>query len=394
MDYDVIIAGGSFAGLAVAAQLRGWRVLLVEPHAIGAVQTSACGTLLAVLEATGTTDSLLQVHDSFVLHLRNRSIVYTLPYPFCTFDYRAFCERLLAQGNAEILRASVLGHDGHRVYTTRGAFEAQILVDATGWRAALASGVQRKTAPQRGKSFGLETVIPVTEKGLHFYYDSDRMRPHHVGWLFPSGPSSRAGFASYQGHTRLNEGLKAFVREHFGQSLAGRHGGYFPYLPQPPTTGHVFRVGDAAGQCIPFTGEGVRPALYFGAMVGQLAYCVLAGERGETEALRHYRQFVEHHRAAYRIMLLAQRVIPGLPEGWIDRLAGRVQRPDWLNPILRAYWNALDPDMLAMAWAPLAGSRHTRPVTSPPLFPAFVSSRESRIVCRWSGIYPRTEEYL
>src|SRR3990172_9378183 len=79
MDYEVIIAGGSFAGLAVAAQLRGRRVLLVEPRTIGAVQTSACGTLLAVLEATGTMDSLLQIHDHFVLHLRHRTVDYALP---------------------------------------------------------------------------------------------------------------------------------------------------------------------------------------------------------------------------------------------------------------------------------------------------------------------------
>lgn len=35
MNYDVIIAGGSFAGLAAAVQLDGKRVLLVEPHIIG-----------------------------------------------------------------------------------------------------------------------------------------------------------------------------------------------------------------------------------------------------------------------------------------------------------------------------------------------------------------------
>ena len=52
MVYDVLIAGGSFAGLAAAVQLRGRRVLLVEPREIGAVQTSACGTPLAVLQAT------------------------------------------------------------------------------------------------------------------------------------------------------------------------------------------------------------------------------------------------------------------------------------------------------------------------------------------------------
>ena len=38
MSYDVIIAGGSFAGLAAASQLRG-RALINEPNEIGKRQT-------------------------------------------------------------------------------------------------------------------------------------------------------------------------------------------------------------------------------------------------------------------------------------------------------------------------------------------------------------------
>ena len=49
--YDVVIVGGSFAGLAVAMQLRGYRVLLLDQHPIGARQMSACGTPLATARA-------------------------------------------------------------------------------------------------------------------------------------------------------------------------------------------------------------------------------------------------------------------------------------------------------------------------------------------------------
>lgn len=50
MQYDAIISGGSFVGLASAVQLHGERIkrmLLVEPDTIGAVQTSACRTLFS-----------------------------------------------------------------------------------------------------------------------------------------------------------------------------------------------------------------------------------------------------------------------------------------------------------------------------------------------------------
>ncbi|HEX9596720.1 MAG TPA: NAD(P)/FAD-dependent oxidoreductase [Anaerolineales bacterium] len=350
VDYEVMIAGGSFSGLAVAAQLRGRRVLLVEPRAIGAVQTSACGTLLAVLEATGTMDSLLQVHDHFLLHLGNRTVEYALPYPFCTFDYRTFCYRLLEQCDVEILHASVLGHRGHLVYTTKGVFDAEILVDATGWRAALATNSGRQTGPHRGKSFGLETVIPIAADGLHFYYDSSGLGPHNVGWLFPTGAFSRAGFASYRGHTQLNKNLSDFVQSQFGRSPDGRHGGYFPYRSQPATSGLVFRVGDAAGQCLPFTGEGIRPALYFGAEAGRLARRVLDGEMRVDEALRRYRVFVEQHRPVYRILLAAQKILPGLPMTWIEAVAGLAQPDPRIGAILRLYWEAVDPQ--TFGWPP------------------------------------------
>lgn len=343
MDYNVIIAGGSFAGLAAAAHLRGKRVLLVEPHAIGAVQSSACGTLLAVLDATGTMDSLLQVHYSITLHLRHRMVDYILPYPFCTFDYRTFCYRLLAQGDAEILQASVLGHRGHTVYTTRGAFDAEILVDATGWRAALARNVQRRKEVHSGKSFGLETVVPVQKRGLHFYYDARLLGLNKVGWLFPTGRTSRVGLASYEGNTQLNQTLVKFIRQRFGQTPDSRHGGYFPYKSRPATTGIVFRVGDAAGQCLPFSGEGIRPALYFGAEMGRLARRVLDGDMRVPDALRAYRKFVARHRTAHRLLWAAQKVIPSLPMAWIEALAGWVQPEDHINAVMRAYWKVFDP---------------------------------------------------
>jgi flavin-dependent dehydrogenase len=343
MDYDVIIAGGSFGGLAAAAQLRGKYVLLIEPHAIGSVQTSACGTLLAVLEATAALDSLLQTHDRIVLHLGHTNLEYSLPYSFCTFDYQTFCHSLLDQAQVEVLHASVLGHRGHIVYTSRGAFDAEILIDATGWRAALAKNTRWRAKPHAGKSFGLETSIPVSEEGLHFYYDPRRLRPFNVGWLFPTGSHSRAGLASYRGNTQVGGGLRDFVRDRFECPPDGRHGGYFPYRRRPATTGNVFRVGDAAGQCIPLTGEGIRPALYFGAQAGRLARRVLEGQMRLPEALGAYRQFVDSHKGIYRFTLLGQKIVPGLPIQWIERLAKLIHHPGCLDPVLRAYWNAMDP---------------------------------------------------
>lgn len=295
-------------------------------------------------------DSLLQTHDRFVLHLPHRTFEYPLPCSFCTFDYHVLCRRLQAQSGAEILHASVLGHCGHAVYTTRGTFDAEILIDATGWRAALATNSQQRALHNEGKSFGLETAIPVSEDGLHFYYDPQRLHAQTVGWLFPVGDRSRLGLGSYLGRTQLNETLPGFARADFGCSADGLHGGYFPYRRQPATTDHVFRIGHTAGQCIPLTGEGIRRALYFGAMIGRLTRRVLEGELRELNALREYRQFIKRHAEPYRYLLPVQKGLPGLPIRCIEYIASLVQRPGVLGSLLHWYWNVFDPHALASFW--------------------------------------------
>lgn len=355
MDYDVIIAGASFGGLAVAAQLRGLRVLLVDPKSVGAAQTSACGTLLAVLEATDTMASLLQVHERFVLHLANRAYEVPLPDPFCTFDYRLFCRRLFAQGDAELLPAAVVGHKGHAVHTTRGTFTGQILVDASGWRAILASGGQHKRQPRRGVSFGLETTVPVTENGLHFWYDPAGLLPKGVTWLFPTGAGSRAGIGSYTGQTRLKAGLERWLGDTFDQQANGLHGGYFPYSRRPATTDCIFCVGDAAGQCLPLTGEGIRPALYFGAIAGRLARRVVTGLLSEDAALHLYRRRVSAYRPLYDFLFLAQKSLTGIPVTGVQALAALIQRTGLFPPFMRGYRRAMEPAELGTAEIPAGG---------------------------------------
>lgn len=132
MYYDVIIVGASFAGLAVAAQLHGRRVLLLDRHPVGTVQTSACGTPAATLRALGLDSAILQAHDRLVVHSGGRTHVYQVEELFCTFDYGRLCRLLLSRGEAKSDQATVLSCDGGRVLSSRGTFSGGVMVDASG----------------------------------------------------------------------------------------------------------------------------------------------------------------------------------------------------------------------------------------------------------------------
>src|ERR1700741_2845619 len=165
-DYDAIVVGASFGGLAVPRQLRG-EVLLLDRNEVGTVQTSACGTPLWVPETLGVSASVLQVHDRLVIRTPTRTVRYDLSsVPFCTFDYRAFCQGLLAQCRVRFLRTSVLGIQDNAVVTGEGRFTAPVIVDCSGWRRALTGGEAGE--PARHHSFGLETRTSLRDEGLTF----------------------------------------------------------------------------------------------------------------------------------------------------------------------------------------------------------------------------------
>src|SRR4051794_220196 len=81
---DVLICGGSFAGLAVARELAGSGadVLIVDRYEIGERQTSACGIPTDWLRATGLMDAELQRFAELVVHTAHGTTRYELPWTF------------------------------------------------------------------------------------------------------------------------------------------------------------------------------------------------------------------------------------------------------------------------------------------------------------------------
>ena len=331
-EYDAIVVGASFGGLAVARRLRG-RVLLLDRNEVGAVQTSACGTPLWVPQALGVEASVLQVHDRLTVRTPARKVIYDLSaVPFCTFDYKAFCQGLLAQCKARFLRAAVTRVTDGVVQTAEGSFRAPVIVDCSGWRGAVINDGEPAQPRSSTYSFGLETHADLTDEGLSFWLDR-QLIARGLGWVFPVGAGSLIGLGSYVGVSKLKPALERFLATQ-GVAPTTYHGTYFPNRLLRATVGRVFAVGDAAGQCLPLTAEGIRPAIYFGDQCGVLVQRVLDGALPLDQALAQYRAVVESYRWAYRVLGLAQWITVHAPTRWFAALAALATRP----PFLPRWW--------------------------------------------------------
>lgn len=339
--WDAVVAGASFGGLAAALGLaRAGRVLLIDRAPVGAGQTSACAAPLPVLRRLGTLEALEQVHPHCVMHLPGRGPGHRFPtsHSWATFDYARFCEVLFARAGACFLQATVRGLDsGGRVVTSRGTFEAPVVVDATGWRAVLAGDVR---APE---SLGLELRLPGGGEGLHFWVQPDAIR-HGYAWDFPAGDHRRVGVITY----RESAGLRTRLDRFLGEPSAGAHlhGGGLPARLRRPTAGGVFLVGDAAGQCLPLTGEGIRPALAFGYAAGRLGRRVLTEGLPLARALREYRRLVLAARPGYGALAVLQRSLGYAPRRWVGPMCWAFDSSPLRRIAERAYWAAAPMDLL------------------------------------------------
>ena len=163
-EYDVVICGASFAGLAVARELRASRarVLVLDRYEIGEKQTSACCAPTEWIVNLGLEDSIKQTFGTMAMHTLGAHVRWQLPYTFSTFDYRRLCELMWEQcGAAEFETAKVDGRTGNVVHTDRGDVKAELIVDALGWRRVLGTGTIQP--PEATLSRGLEVHPDMTD---------------------------------------------------------------------------------------------------------------------------------------------------------------------------------------------------------------------------------------
>jgi flavin-dependent dehydrogenase len=345
-DFDVVIAGASFAGLAVAQRLgrsqaqrsgtRQRRVAVLDRAPVGDGVTSACAAPATIVRAMGAGDSIRQVHDRLVFHTPSSQAVWSLPESFCTFDYRQFCRCAFECAEVDFIQASVIGRSGSVVQTTTGDVSGRFLVDATGWRAVLLGGPTSPYVNRRWMGFGIESEVEgAFEPGLHFYFLPE-VRDGYA-WAFPAGGGIRFGVLSYLGRSKLHATLEQFMGR-FGLRPGAVHGGFLASGLRSPVVDGVFVVGDASGHCLPLTGEGIRTAVLAGFTCGELLRGVLGGELSRNQAGNQYVEFTERSRRKFRALLWSNGALLALPLLAVGQAAKWLSSPSLLKLFMQRYF--------------------------------------------------------
>jgi flavin-dependent dehydrogenase len=343
-EYDVLVCGASFAGLAVARELAGSgaRTLIVDRYEIGERATAACGIPTEWARALGLEESLQQTFDSILLHTPYGSVRWRLPWSFSTFDYRRMCRLLKDQSpDAGFETATVSGRTGEVVHTDRGDLRAELIVDALGWRRVL--GTRATVQPPDARlSRALEVHPAGTGDEMEIWVKRSYV-PAGYGWSFPADGELRIGIGSYDPHYHVKDPTVRLAGDLEADTVRYQ-GNWIPHRIRPATEGGVFFVGDSAGQCLPTTAEGIRTALYFGLACGRELRAVIDGRRRRREALVRYHLFCAGHAWKFERLFEVQRLYPRIPPPVLHRIIQAMARRPLIDQVFNWYLGIAPPE--------------------------------------------------
>jgi flavin-dependent dehydrogenase len=355
-EWDVLVCGASFAGLAVCRELSGAgaRVLMIDRYEVGERQTSACAAPTEWLRALGLEPSIRQTFGDLVIHTPSRTFRWHLPFTFSTFDYPQLCALLRAQSpDVAFDTAKVHGRRGHVVQTDRGELSAPLIVDALGWRRVLSTAGDRIQPPQARLSRGLEVHPHGGGADLELWLDPRYVRAGY-SWSFPAAGELRVGVGSFDPRDHVKEPTVRLAGDL--ELPAERYqGNWIPHQMRDAVEDGVFFAGDSAGHCLPTTAEGIRTALYFGLVCGRELRAVVEGRQSREQALARYAEFCDSHRRAFDWLLRVQNLVGFLnPRPAMTRVLRLMDHQAFVDWSFGHYFQIASPDMVGSPREPVA----------------------------------------
>jgi geranylgeranyl reductase family protein len=285
--FDLVIVGGSFAGLACArtAALKGMKVAVVDAKPEPGARVATTGII--VKEASDDFDLparlMRKVRGVRLYSPDRRSVDLHAPGYFFHATDTAGILRWMA-GEAERAGATLMyGRKFEEaVEYERGValpsleLHTQFLIGADGARSRVAEhfSLARNHRFLAGIELECELLDNIDPRFLHCFADS-RIAPGYIAWVVPGAGVTQIGVAARRPAKpdlrALLEKLKS-VCDLGAIRIISRRSGLIPVGGTLSNLGtnRVLLVGDAAGMVSPVTGGGIHTALHFGRRAAQL----------------------------------------------------------------------------------------------------------------------------
>jgi flavin-dependent dehydrogenase len=285
--FDLVIVGGSFAGLACArtAALRGLKVAVLDAKKEPGARLRTTG--IVVKEASDDFDLparlMRKVRGVRLYAPDDRALDLHAPGYFFQATDTAGVLRWMA-GEAERAGATLMygakfdgGLEHDRGVALAGlGLHARFLIGADGARSRVAEcfGLGRNRHFLAGLEIECEEIESFDPRFLHCFADS-RIAPGYIGWVVPGMGVTQIGVAATRPlKPDLGGFLKRLKRLCDVRAIRAveRRSGLIPAGGTLRHLGsrHVILVGDAAGMVSPVTGGGIHTALHFGRRAAQL----------------------------------------------------------------------------------------------------------------------------
>jgi flavin-dependent dehydrogenase len=330
--YDLLIVGGSFAGLAAArtAALRGLKVAVIDGKSEPGARVRTTG--IVVKEASDDFDLpanlMRKVRGVRLYAPDDRHLDLSAPGYFFQATDTAGVLRWMAEearrAGAELLYGrrfeNAVEHERGIAFPDQG-LHARFLIGADGARSRVAErfGLGRNGRFLAGMEIECEPLADLDPRFLHCFADS-RIAPGYIAWVVPGVGATQIGVAATRPAKPdlggLFERLKPFcdikrIRVTEKRSGLIPSGGVVRRLGND----RVMLVGDAAGMVSPVTGGGIHTALSFGRRSAQLVADYL-GDRGAHPVAALAREVPR-----YRLKRLMRAVMDTAPSNGLINIA-------------------------------------------------------------------------
>lgn len=326
MHCDVVVAGGSVAGLLCAREIAGSHsVLVIEEgyeigtpeHCGGLVSTSGLREL-GIIPLRKTLDHMIEsAHvfspggKSFVINSKKQKVL--------EINRRELDKQIAHQaqkkGAAINVKTSFQGITEEGVRTDKGEIKCKIFVDARG-----ISSLIQKDRTGILQSAQYEIYADWIKKGTVKVYLDQEKSPGFFAWIIPSDEGKGKVGVAGRG-INAAEALNKFLETRSDHSIIRKV--YAPIWVKGPigrfVNGKTVTVGDAAGQAKPTTAGGIYSSGMGGIFAGR-AISKFLSTNNESDLEDYQKNWKEKFGREFERQLLARKILESVDNATINRL--------------------------------------------------------------------------